>query len=307
MPLRYLRPHMKPLLILSLLIFASFHLPPKRIHLHGTGQGTSWLVTYYAADTLVRKASVDSLLTLIDHSLSLYQKNSLINQFNNSNTGITGDEHLVNVVRASLLTQAQTQGAFDITYASQCRTKEHIEIHKNFVFKSSPCIKIDANGIAQGYTVDLMAGLLEKYGIKNFIVELGGEIRVSGTHQPEGKPMKVGIEAPADPGSVTPFIQRTLDMPDGAITTSGNYRRKDHIIDPSTGKAVSNEVVSVTVFAKDALTADAFDNALLVMGLSRALTFVESRPELAAYFIYRDTKGNFADTASKRFEELFGN
>ena len=108
-------------------------------------------------------------------------------------------------------------------------------------------------------------------------------------------------------------MQSVLVIDSGAITTSGNYRRYyeskgkkiSHLFDPRTGYSISNELIAVTVFAKDAITADAYDNALMVMGLRDALQFVEGKPPLAAYFIYRDKDGAVRDTSSSRFAGLF--
>lgn len=288
-----------------LILLSFFHQEPRKIHLEGYAQGTTWLVTYYAQDSSVTKSQIDSIFFKIDSSLSLYKPYSLINQFNKSATGLGVDDHFITVIKKSLETYRATKGAFDITYGAKCKGSDQIIIQGNTVLKTRPCITIDVNGIAQGYTVDVIAGFLLLNGIKNFIVEVGGEIRVEGKRQPGNEPMKVGIESPADNGSPSPFIQKIISLESGAITTSGNYNKKDHIIDPSSGKPVNNELTSVTIYAKDAITADAYDNALMVMGLKRALKFVNKRKDLAAYFIYRKADGEFRDKASKRFKKLF--
>jgi thiamine biosynthesis lipoprotein len=108
------------------------------------------------------------------------------------------------------------------------------------------------------------------------------------------------------------MISKIITTDRGAITTSGSYRKFyesegkkiTHIIDPRTGYPSQNELISVTVYAADAITADAFDNALMVMGLKKALQFVEQRKDLAAHFIYRTPTGAIADTASSRFYKL---
>ena len=81
-------------------------------------------------------------------------------------------------------------------------------------------------------------------------------------------------------------------------------KRISHIIDPRTGYPAQNELISVTVYASDAITADAFDNALMVMGLQKALQFVEARKDISAHFIYRTAAGKVADTASTRFYKI---
>ena len=110
-------------------------------------------------------------------------------------------------------------------------------------------------------------------------------------------------------------MQRVVNVNTGAITTSGNYRKfheskgkkYSHIIDPRTGKSVENEMISVTVFARDATTADAYDNALMLMGLEQALEYIERRPDMAAFIIYKNEDGSIADTASTRFRRLIQN
>ena len=136
---------------------------------------------------------------------------------------------------------------------------------------------IDVNGIAQGYSVDMLANLMEAYGINNYVVELGGEIRVKG-RKPGNEKMKVGIESPVSAERDLGMMQRVLVIDSGAITTSGNYRRYyesegkkiSHLLDPKTGYSISNELIAVTVFAEDAITADGYDNALMVMGLNKS-------------------------------------
>jgi len=189
---------------------------------------------------------------------------------------------------------------------------QYLKLDGNQLTKLKPCVRIDVNGIAQGYSVDLISNFLEKNGIVNYIVELGGELRVSGKKQPGNEPFKIGIEAPSNSDFVSHPIEKILLIHSGAITTSGNYRKYyeskgkkiSHLMNPRTGYSIKNEMISVTVYAKDALTADAYDNALMVMGLNNAMKFVEKRKDLAAYFVYRMPNGNIADTASSRFPDL---
>ena len=178
------------------------------------------------------------------------------------------------------------------------------------LMKKNPCVKIDANGIAQGYSVDVLADFLEQNGIQNYLIELGGEIRIKG-RKPGNEKMSIGIEAPGDDPEFT-LIQKVVWSDKGAITTSGNYRRYyesdgkkiTHLINPKTGYTLQNELISVTVYAKDAITADGYDNAIMAMGLKKGLAFVEKNNELAAHFIYSKKDGTVADTMSKRFRVL---
>jgi thiamine biosynthesis lipoprotein len=244
------------------------------------------------------------------------------------------DPHFKKVVEASLDAYGQTKGLFDITVLPlveawgfgakppgempdsaairsllTCIGSNNLQLQDNSLLKLKPCVKIDVNGIAQGYSVDVIADFLREKGISNYVVELGGELRLHGKKQPENLPFKVGIETPFDEGLDAPPIKKVLVIDNGAITTSGNYRKYheskgkkiSHLVDPRTGYSVQNEMISVTVYAKDAITADAFDNALMLMGVAAALQFVEERKDLAAFFIYRSPDGTVADTASTRF------
>lgn len=312
-------------------------LPVQRIQINGRAQGTTYSITYYANDSLVKKATVDSLLNRLDESLSIYKAGSLINRWNASPTGLPIDDHLQNVVSKALDISKETGGGFDITVLPlteawgfganpgesvptkkeikkllKCVGSRHLQLQGDTLKKDKACVMIDINGIAQGYSVDMLAGLLDTYGIDDYVVELGGEIRVKG-RKPGNEKMKVGIESPVRGERVQGMMQSVLVIDSGAITTSGNYRRFyeskgkkiSHLLDPRTGYSISNELIAVTVFANDAMTADAYDNALMVMGLKAALEFVEGRRGMAAYFIYKGKDGAVRDTSSSRFAGLF--
>ena len=332
-----------PLFCLS--FFSPAGIPTKgyeyqKIQFSGYAQGTDWHITYFNTDTAVAKNQIDSILDKIDSSMSLYKPYSLINRFNNSLKGIIVDEHFRKVVAKSLDTYRRTGGLFDITVQPlveawgfsakkpvqypdsaavrvllQCLGSRELRLKGFFLLKKRSCIKIDLDGIAQGYTVDVLADFLEKNGIQNYLVEVGGEIRIRGRKQPGNLKMTVGIEAPGeDPGdgSAPGPIQKILMMDSGGITTSGNYhvfhesagKKFSHIIDPRTGYPSQNQLISVTVFSANALTSDAYDNALMIMGLKDALAFVEARKDLAAYFIYRKKDGTIGDSASSKFPAL---
>jgi thiamine biosynthesis lipoprotein len=316
-------------------IFSSKELSQYKIT--GLAQGTDYHIMYYAADSVATKSGIDSLLNEIDSSMSLYKKGSLINQFNSSTKGVKPDTYLNAVLKRSFEINRDTKGIFDITVAPlvqvwgfgpaennrepspeeiktilKCTGMEKLKLENNMLLKSSPCVNIDLNGIAQGYSVDLIANYLNTKGIKSFVAELGGEIRIAGP-KPDGTAMKIGIEGPDKDG--TPVIRHIAVLNSGAITTSGNYRkfhqsgRKviSHLIDPKTGYPLDNEMISVTVYAKDAITADGYDNALMGMHLDDALTFVANRKYLEAYFVYRKKDGSVADTLSNGFKKLIKN
>ena len=320
-------------------IFTSFHPPPvQKIQLSGYAQGTTWHITYYAADSIVRKRSVDSILSVLDSSMSIYKPYSLISRFNRAKKGITPDKHFEKVIAKSMEVWKASGGLFDITVMPlveawgfgakkvtqypdaakvrsllRCVGTDKLRLKDNYLFKKKSCITIDVNGIAQGYSVDVVADFLESRQITDYLVEIGGEIRVKG-RKPGNEKMKIGIEAPGDYTVDIPVIQKVIALDSGGITTSGSYRQYhesngkkfSHNIDPRTGYPSQNELISVTVYAADAMTADAYDNVLMTMGLEKGLQFVEGRKDMAAYFIYKKNDGSIADSASTAFKQLIG-
>ena len=306
-------------------------------HASGQAQGTTFHITYFAGDSLVKTAQFDSIFQKIDGSLSIYKPASLISQFNKATDEIEMDDHLLNVVRKSLEIYKNTNGISDITVYPlvrawgfgtspvtslpdsaviksilPCVGADKIIIDHNRLRKTKPCVKIDLNGIAQGYTVDVIADFLEKNNVQDYLVEVGGELRVKGHKQPGNKLFQVGIESPATDDFGEPVIQRTMQFESGAVTTSGNYRKYferggkifSHLMDPATGYPIQNEMISVTVYAVDAITADGYDNALMGMGLAGAFEFLKKHPELQAYFIYHTPNDQVADTATAGFYKM---
>ncbi|WP_255563254.1 FAD:protein FMN transferase [Mucilaginibacter sp. 21P] len=324
---------------LLLLFIASTSMHPgdlKRFEINGYAQGTTYKVTYYAADSLVTQSQTDSLLAAIDSSVSLYRPASLILKFNHSEKGISVDHHFAVLVKKALEINRETGGLVDITvkplvdawgfgankttaFPDSAKVKailkhvggNKIRLKGEFLYKSDPQVQIDLNGIAQGYTADLLAGLLDKNGIHNYVAEIGGELRIKG-RKPDGEPFRIGIEA-IDDNDIHPSpLQMVIAPGNAAVTTSGNYRKHlqangrqiSHIIDPKTGYPSQTDIISVTVVAKDGITADGLDNGFVTMGMRQALDFIAKRGNLAAYIIYKKPNGSIADTATSNFKAI---
>lgn len=303
----------------------------------GYAQGTSYQIIYYHPTETVKKPEIDGIFATLDSSLSIYKPYSLISEFNRSPTGIKTDRHLRNVATASLEIHKATNGAFDITVQPLvqawgfgpeksgslpdsgtiknlllCVGSGKLKLNSYFLGKNLPCVKIDVNGIAQGYSVDVLANYLRSKGIRNFLVEVGGEIVVEG-RKPSGELMIIGIEGPGETGKNP--TQKKIRLEKGAITTSGNYvkfyrsggKNISHLIDAKTGYSLQNELISVTVYAKDAITADGYDNAFMSAGLKKSFKLLKKHKSLAAYFIYKKPDGSVVDTASSGFYRLLKN
>jgi thiamine biosynthesis lipoprotein len=162
------------------------------------------------------------------------------------------------------------------------------------IVKKDPRITLDCSAIAKGYGVDVVARLLDKKDIKNYLVEIGGEVVTKGISE-KRLPWKIGVTKPTDePLADGGELQTVLNVTDKAMATSGNYRnfyykggrKYAHTIDPKTGHPVQHNILSATVLCNTCARADAYATAFMVMGLEKAQKVLERNPDLMAYFIY---------------------
>ncbi len=165
---------------------------------------------------------------------------------------------------------------------------------KYFLKKENPKIMLNFNAIAQGYTVDYFCRNFEAMGIDDYLVEIGGEVCCKGVN-PAGKKWRVGIDKPEDGNFIQGnSVQAILELGNKALVTSGNYRKfymKDgvkysHTINPISGYPVQHSLLSATVIADDATTADAYATYFMVVGLERAKEILAATPGMEALLIY---------------------
>ena len=287
----------------------------------GTVFGTIYHFTYQSDENL--KEEIEAELKKFDHSLSPFNDNSIISRINQNEELIT-DSFFQACFKRSMEISKETNGAFDITIAPianawgfgfkkgafpdsvmidslrQFTGYDKVSIVDGKVVKQDPRIMLSCSAVAKGYSVDVVAQLLERKGIKNYMVDIGGEVVVKGEN-PKRSEWRIGINKPVDDSlSVNQEIQTVLKVTDLGMATSGNYRNfyyKDgkkyaHTIDPRTGYPVQHNVLSTTVIAKDCMSADAYATAFMVMGLKEAEKFANAHPEIDVYFIYTDEEGN---------------
>ena len=304
--------------------------------LSGSAQGTTYEIKYRAGNSVLSEAELKALFSRVDQSLSLYNPESQISIFNRSEKEITCDQYLLPVIHKSLEVCRQSNGAFDITvkplvdlWGFGANGKKTIpseaDIRKvlsntgcNKVFltgskliKESKSVQIDCNGIAQGYTVDLLSELIESKGVNHYMIELGGEIRVLGLNDKE-LPWSVGIESSEINVMGNHPVSLILRLEKGAVTTSGSYRNNfgkggkqySHIINPATGYPISNGMVSATVIAPDAITADALDNVCMVLGPEASIKFLQQYANVEAYLVFEKQDGQLLDTATLGFKRF---
>ncbi len=322
------------ILIFLLLGCRAYAQQPKFV-IDGQGQGTSYSLQYYAGSRLITKELVDSVLAVIDRSMSLYLPQSLISRFNHADhEELVLDPHMERVVRRAMQVHRRSKGAFDITVKplvslwgfgaeriAKLPTQTEIDsvlqfvgmdklrLRKNKLRKTDKRTAIDLNGIAQGYTVDVLAELLEGYGIENYLVELGGEIRSKG-YKAAKQPFEIAIERPEGAQS-SRFVLQLIDK---SVTTSGNYRKVfgyqgkkiHHHINPKDGYPLQNNVASVTVVAPTAMDADAYDNVFMALSPEEGIAFANKLKEIEVYIIYKQDN-EFKEAFSKGFSRYIKN
>lgn len=282
--------------------------------------GTNYNITYQCAED--HKADIEKALVEVDASLSPFNDTSIITHVNR-NEDVVLDKLFLDVFRLAQKINADTKGAFDITVAPlvnawgfgfknglnpddktidslrQVVGFQKIRLENNKIVKLDPRVMLDCSAIAKGYGVDVVANLLRDFGIKNFMVEIGGEVVTSGVN-PDRQPWRIGVTKPTDDSlSVNNELQTVINVTDKAMATSGNYRnfyykggrKYAHTIDPKTGYPVQHSILSATVITNDCATADAYATSFMVLGMEDAKKVLNRHPEMMAYFIYSDENG----------------
>ena len=285
--------------------------------------GTTYHITYQCDSDLSQ--SIKAELMKVDASLSPFNKESVITAIND-NKDVRPDEMFKDVFSLAMDISKETDGAFDITVAPLVNAwgfgfkngsqpsrhqvdsllrlvgYEKVSMVDGKVKKKDPRIMLDCSAIAKGYGTDRVARLLQSRGVENYMVEIGGEVVTSGVN-PERLPWKIGVTKPTDDSLNTGHeLQTILNLTDKAMATSGNYRnfyykggkKFAHTSDPKTGYPVQHSILSATVITKSCAVADAYATSFMVMGLDKAKQVLERHPELMAYFIYSDEKGDMA-------------
>lgn len=323
----------------TLLIFAVACQPAennKRINeliIQGSAQGTTYTVKYLGNKLEALPSELDSLLLAIDQSLSTYDTTSLITSFNNGDT-IVPDRLFTDMILFSKELNAETNGAFDPTIGPLIRSWgfgfsnaekmdslkvdsllalkgfDKVYLSENELYLLNKKAKLNFNAIAQGYSVDLMARLLEDHHIYNYYVELGGEIKVKGKNS-NNELWRIGIDKPEE-GNETRELAAIIQLENRSMATSGNYRRfyekegvkYSHTLDPQNGYPVQHSLLSATVISRDCYRADALATAFMVMGLDESVSFLEKHPEDWALLIYSEEDGKYGFYNSPELDQL---
>lgn len=321
--------------ILFLYLFLSGCREKKSVfeNFNGFAQGSTYSIVYENKtniDPAELRTRVEKLLDNFDLSLSTYKDSSIISRINR-NEDVLPDSFFVEAFRKSAYISEMTNGAFDITVGPLVKSWGFgPDAHKSFtesrrdsllklvgmdkvalvngrLIKSDPRILLDFNAIAQGYSVDVVCRLLDELGIKNFLVEIGGEVRAKG--KKAGNLWRIGIDKPKD-NNLTPgeTLQAIIRISDKSLSTSGNYRKfyiedgvkYSHEINPKTGYPARNTLLSASVLADDCAMADGLATAFMVMGKDGTIEFLAAHPEFEAFLVYSDSSGNFKTWSSEK-------
>jgi FAD:protein FMN transferase len=314
------------ILLITLLTIWFIPKPEKEYKkIEGFIQGTTYHITYEYNKKKDLHPDIKKILQEFDMSLSSYNPNSIISRINSNDPTVIADDLFIEVFEKALEVNKKSGGAFDITVAPivnawgfgftpgadidsslidslmQFIGMEKVILKDKKVIKSNPSVILDVNAIAQGFSVDVVCRFLEKKKVKNYLVEIGGELRSKGNN-PKGKDWKIGIDKPIDGNQIAgKSLQAVVKIKDKALSTSGNYRKfyekngikYAHTMDPKTGYPVVSKLLSASVMADDCITADSYATVFMVIGLEKSIEFLAVNKFLDAYLIYSDDLGNF--------------
>lgn len=279
--------------------------------------GTSYHISYQSEQDLTQEIRQE--MERVNASLSMFNPNSVVAKINRGESDEV--DSLFNLLWATAIkVNRATDGAFDVTVAplvnlwgfgyknDSLPTSEKVDlimekvgmdklsVENGRITKKVEGVEIDASAIAKGLGVDLVAEYFDSKGITNYMVEIGGEVRVKG-HSDKKRPWRIGIDKPQDDSALeSRELEMVLNLSDGALATSGNYRnfyirdgkKYAHTINPHTGYPVQMDIVSSSVFAPTCMESDAYATAFMVLGFEESCRIVEENPKLQACFMYTD-------------------
>lgn len=272
--------------------------------LDGMIWNTSYHVIYQSGHNLTD--SIYDVLERVGNSLNVFDEASLVSRVNHTDS-LNVDRHFIRVYNASRKINELSNGAFDPTLGPLIRAwgfeKGHTatadtlrldsllnltginrtELKGNIILKENPEIQFNFSAIAKGYGCDAIAEMLERNGVSSYLIEIGGEIRCNG-HNPENGKWRISIDRPVLSDSVLHESQCIVEVGSAGIATSGNYRNfkrvktgiYGHTISTETGRPVQTDILSATVVADDAMTADGLATAMMVIGSKKAAELAET-------------------------------
>ncbi len=318
-------------ILLLLIVFFSCQKEPQLIQVSGPVFGTGFSISYYDSDATSYQKQFEDLFYIINKSMSNYQINSDMSKLNRNET-VKVDNHFETVFKASKQIYRETEGFFDPTIgqlvnawnfgseqnntvldsAKVNRLVKYVGLNRvglfNNIIKKPKETYIDFNAIAKGYGVDVIADFLDSKNIQHYLVDIGGELRAKGINLKKQKGWTVGVENPNFDGSQS--YDKVFVLKDEAMATSGTYRKFKidengnkyaHIINTKTGYPTKTNILSVSVIAENCMMADGYATAFQAMGIKKVDYFMSKHPDLQAYLIFENDKG---ELESKMFNSF---
>ncbi len=330
---------MKLNLVLSALIILTLNscknAPAKYIYNGGMIHGTSYHMVYESPDGKDMQAEIDTLLKKYNMIFSVYEKESVISKVNNNEEVTLAPEFIACFNKAMEISEI-SDGAFDITCGPMVNawgfgpdkkgkmTQEKVDslklltgyqkvkLENGKVVKENINMKLDMNALCDGYFCDLMCEFFIQKGCKNYLAEIGGEVKAQGKNE-KGNIWTIGINKPLEEKEfISNELQAKVQIENRALATSGNYRnfyiedgkKYAHTIDPKTGYPVQHSLLSASVIAENGLTADGFATTFMVLGLEKGIEVAGAVPEIEVFFIYADEKGENQVYMSEGFKQF---
>ncbi len=324
------------LLILILLIIFLSQGKQSAMHYkssHGIVWTTQYNITYESDKTF--DDSIQHIFLTVDNSLSMFNKSSLISRINRGED-VKVDSMLERLYIASEKVNKETFGAFDPTVSPLMKAWGFVErtgvlpdsatidsimefvgmektsIENARLVKTDSRISFDFSAIAKGFACDEIGRMLSRNGVKNYLVEIGGEIAVNGVNK-SGQKWRISVDAPVECNdSVIHDNIMIVNMDKGGIATSGNYRNyKDvngtkvvHTMNPLTGYPEISQLLSATVIAENCMFADAYATACMAMGLEKSISMMSERKDVAVMLIYATDNDSLAMWSNEKFNTL---
>ncbi len=325
-------------IVVLTLVSCSSDIHINKSQFRGEAFGTTYSIIVTDTKSVDLHSEIDSVIKVVNQSLSTYIPTSDISRINRGDKTVVVDYMFRDVFNLSEEIYKKTEGYFDPTVGvlvnawgfgpgEQIEMNEHsIDSLMNYVgyskvkmtddfriIKDHPSIYFDFNAIAKGYAIDRLGVALDRRGLDNYLIEVGGEILSKGINLASKKEWVVGIDDPLAEDRSHPI--RLLKLKDKALASSGNYRkfREDpstgekyvHTINALTGYTQNSKVLAVSVLANDCATADGYATSFMAMGLIKTQELVYSDASLDAFVVYLDEAGQTATWASEGFKEAF--
>ena len=312
----------------------------KLYEVEGKGGSVAYRVKYISADSTDLKPAIDSLVKVVDHSISSYNKESIVAKINQGLVATKANDHFKRAFATAQKVWKESGGFYDPTVGilvnawgfgkeliqpvSKLPTEHEIDSLKkyvgfekvhisddDYVKKQNPAIQLDLTSVLRGYTADVISDFVKSKGIENFSVKVDGQTIVEGKDVVNNTPWKVEAE---DPYKLNDdYKEVILHLNNESVSTDENYRRVwidgngkrfVHIINPFTGYPMTGEMLSATVIAKTAVESDAYSTMFMIIGLEKSKEFLAKHPELKALLVYSDQNNEVKTYKTQNIEPL---